>query len=209
LALPYSKYLGVLSRLSVGFYQSNDVVAIARELIGKVLVTNKSGFFTSGIITETEAYHQQEKACHAYNARRTSRTEVLFGLGGRSYVYLCYGIHYLFNITTGTKGEAAAVLIRSIEPRKGLAIMLDRRGLNQPETRLTTGPGNLTKALGISIKNNGVHLTKSKDLWIESYKKISQYQICTSRRIGVDYAEEDALLPWRFYLRNSKWVSKN
>jgi len=198
-----------MSRLSVRFYQSNDVAAIARELIGKVLVTNVSGFFTSGIITETEAYHQQEKACHAYNGRRTSRTEVLFGPGGRSYVYLCYGIHYLFNVTTGIKGEAAAVLIRSIEPHKGLDLMLVRRGFNQPETRLATGPGNLTKALGISIKNNGVHLTKSNDLWIESYKQISQSQICTSRRIGVDYADEDALLPWRFYLRNSKWVSKN
>lgn len=198
-----------MSRLPVGFYQSNDVVAIARGLIGKVLITNSSGFFTSGIITETEAYHQQEKACHAYNGRRTSRTEVLFGPGGWSYVYLCYGKHYLFNITTGTKGEAAAVLIRSIEPYKGLELMLERRGLNQPETRLTTGPGNLTKALGISFKNNGVHLTKSKELWIESCKQISEYQICTSRRIGVDYAEEDALLPWRFYTKNSKWVSKN
>jgi DNA-3-methyladenine glycosylase len=198
-----------MSRLPVGFYQSNDVAAIARELIGKVLITKKRRFLTSGIITETEAYHQQEKACHAYNGRRTSRTEVLFGPGGWSYVYLCYGIHYLFNITTGTKGEAAAVLIRSIEPCKGLELMLERRGLNQPETRLTTGPGNLTKALGISFKSNGVHLTKSKELWIESRKQIPEYQICTSRRIGVDYAEEDALLPWRFYIKNSKWVSKN
>lgn len=198
-----------MSRLSIGFYQSNDVVSIARGLIGKVLATRLNGVLTSGIITETEAYHQEEKACHAYNGRRTSRTEVLFGPGGQSYVYLCYGIHYLFNVTTGLKGEAAAVLIRAVEPLKGLAYMLGRRGLDKPETKLTTGPGNLTKALGISLQNNGVYLTEAKDLWIERYQQISEYQICTSERIGVDYAEEDANLPWRFYLKNSKWVSKN
>jgi len=196
-----------LSRLSVAFYMSNDVVAIAKNLIGKVLATRINGVLTSGIITETEAYHQQEKACHAYNGRRTSRTEILFGPGGRSYVYLCYGIHNLFNVTTGMKGEAAAVLIRALKPLKGLSFMLDRRGLDQLETRLTTGPGNLTKALAINLLNNGMHLTESKDLWIESYQLISENQICTSERIGVDYAEEDAQLPWRFYLKNTKWVS--
>jgi len=198
-----------LSKLSVGFYQSNDVVAIAKKLIGKVLATRINGVLTSGIITETEAYHQQEKACHAYNGRRTSRTEILFGPGGQSYVYLCYGIHNLFNVTTGMKGEAAAVLIRALKPLKGLSIMLDRRGLDQLETRLTIGPGNLTKALGINLLNNGMHLAEAKDLWIESYQQISENQICTSERIGVDYAEEDAQLPWRFYLKNSKWVSYN
>ncbi len=198
-----------MSRLAVGFYQSNDVVAIARDLIGKVLVTHINGAITSGIITETEAYHQEEKACHAYNGRRTSRTEVLFAPGGQSYVYLCYGIHYLFNVTTGMKGEAAAVLIRSMEPLSGLSLMLNRRGLEQPETKLTTGPGNLTKALGIGLQYNGVYLNEAKDLWIEQYQQISKYQIGSSERIGVDYAQEDANLPWRFYLKNSKWVSKN
>lgn len=198
-----------MSRLSVAFYMSNDVVAIAKNLIGKVLATRINGVLTSGIITETEAYHQQEKACHAYNGRRTSRTEILFGSGGRSYVYLCYGIHNLFNVTTGMKGEAAAVLIRALKPLKGLSFMLDRRGLDQLETRLTTGPGNLTKALAINLLNNGMHLTEAKNLWIESYQRISENQICASERIGVDYAEEDAQLPWRFYLKNSKWVSCN
>lgn len=185
------------------------MVAIAKELLGLTLVTNFDDKLTAGIITETEAYHQSERACHAYQGRRTKRTEYLFHEGGKAYVYLCYGIHHLFNITTGTEGEAAAVLVRAVEPIKGVSTMLERRKHKQVSSRLTAGPGVLTQALGISVKHTGVHLSQSNGIWLEAHPDGNNSQrIVSSTRIGVDYAEEDALLPWRFYLSDNKWVSK-
>jgi DNA-3-methyladenine glycosylase len=197
-----------MSRLPRSFYQSNDVVKVARALLGKKLVTRINGQVTSGIITETEAYHESEKACHAYNGRKTSRTEVLFESGGMSYVYLCYGIHNLFNVVTGHKGEAAAVLVRAIAPSEGMSAMLDRRSMDRLESRLSAGPGMLTQALGLTLKNNRASLTSNRSLWIEPSVEIDASQILVSSRIGVDYAEEDAHLPWRFYLKDCHWVSK-
>lgn len=191
------------------FFMSDDVVSIARQLLGKVLVARMGGVRTSGIITETEAYHQDEKACHAYKGRRTSRTEFLFHPGGKAYIYLCYGIHHLFNVTTGNCNEAAAVLIRAIQPVEGLKQMLLRRNHSKVETKLTSGPGTLTQALGISVKYTGVTLNNESGIWIEeSAQEYQPAEIVTSRRIGVSYAREDALLPWRFYIKNNKWVSK-
>lgn len=198
-----------MPRLSKRFFQLNEVVEVARALIGKVFVTKIDGLITSGLITETEAYHQSEKACHAYNGRRTNRTEVLFGPGGKSYVYLCYGIHHLFNVTTGVEGEAAAVLVRAIEPLDGVDYMLERRRMTALQTRVSSGPGKLTQALGVTVKNNNTCLITAEDLWIETYKEIPQSRIVASKRIGVNYAREDSLLPWRFYLKNSKWVSSS
>lgn len=197
-----------MSRLPRSFYQSSDVVKIARALLGKKLVTRINGQVTSGIITETEAYHESEKACHAYNGRKTPRTEVLFESGGMSYVYLCYGIHNLFNVVTGQKGEAAAVLVRAIAPSEGMSAMLDRRSMDRLESRLSAGPGMLTQALGLTLKNNRASLTSDRGLWIEPSVEIDARQILVSSRIGVDYAEEDAYLPWRFYLKDCDWVSK-
>ncbi len=195
--------------LNGDFFKKDDVVGVAQDLLGGILITNFQDRLTAGIITETEAYHQSEKACHAFNARRTKRTEWLFHGGGRAYVYLCYGIHHLFNITTGREGDAAAVLIRAIEPVRGLETMLERRKQEKIQPKLTSGPGMLTQALGISVNHTGVLLEKTSGIWIEEGTIAkSKKKVIASTRIGVDYAEEDALLPWRFYLGDSKWVSK-
>jgi len=197
-----------MERLPAAFYQTEDVLGVARSLIGKLLVTKINGVTTSGIISETEAYHESEKACHAYNGRRTERTRVLFEPGGTCYVYLCYGIHCLLNITTGDHRQAAAVLIRAIQPVQGLPHMMRRRRMEVLNTKVSAGPGMLTKALGITLRHNGECILNSKDLWIECYENCSSDEITVSARIGVDYAEEDALLPWRFFFKNNRWVSK-
>jgi len=189
-----------LSRLNKSFYVRADVVSIARELLGKTLHTCIDGVETSGIISETEAYHEQEKACHAYNGKRTKRTELLFREGGAAYIYLCYGIHHLFNVVTGPPEVAQAVLIRAVLPHAGLNIMLSRRKVQSAKANLSSGPGTLSQALGITTSLNGADLT-GKEIWVEDHQlEIHEKQIITGPRIGVDYAGEDALLPWRFYL---------
>lgn len=197
-----------MARLSEEFFQSGDVLDVARSLIGTLLVTKIGGIVTSGIITETEAYHESEKACHAYNRRRTERTKILFEPGGTTYVYLCYGIHYLLNVTTGGYGEAAAVLIRGIQPLHGLPQMLKRRKMEAIHPNISAGPGKLTRALGITLQHNGRSILHDRELWIEPHEIYNSGEIVASARIGVDYAQEDASLPWRFFLRNNPWVSK-
>ena len=197
-----------MSRLPLSFYQSSDTVMVARSLIGKLLVTCFDGLETAGMITETEAYHQDEKACHAYNGRHTKRTSILFEQGGLAYIYLCYGIHHLFNVTTGPAGDAAAVLIRAIEPMKGKSIMMERRGLDKLNTRISSGPGTASQALGLSVNNNGASLISSEVVWIEQGQPVPVDEIRQTTRIGVDYAGSDALLPWRFYHKSSSWVSR-
>jgi len=190
------------------FYKNNDVVNLAQQLLGKVLNCTHNGGLKSAIITETEAYHQCEKACHAFNGRLTKRTAPLYQEGGSSYVYLCYGIHHLFNVVTGPAGEAAAVLIRAVQPLQGIDQMLQLRKSKDLKTGLTAGPGRLTQALGISIAHNNVPLVPESGIWIESPPEPKPQQVVSSVRIGVDYAEKDAFLPWRFYLKDNPWVSK-
>lgn len=190
------------------FYQNTDVVYLAQQLLGKVLYCTHNGGLKSAIITETEAYHQCERACHAFNGRLTKRTEPLYQAGGSSYVYLCYGIHHLFNVVTGPAGEAAAVLIRAVEPQEGIHKMLHLRKSQDLKPTLTAGPGRLTQALGISVAHNDVPLVPESGIWIESPPEPKPLQVVSSVRIGVDYAEKDATLPWRFYIKNSPWVSK-
>ena len=197
-----------MSRLPESFYHCDDVVEVARALVGKKLVTSFEGNTTSGIITETEAYHQSERACHAYNGRYTQRTKILFEQGGTAYVYLCYGIHCLLNVTTGAQGEAAAVLIRAIQPLDGLSYMLERRRMTDIHPRISAGPGKLTKAMGVTLTENGKSIVYSQDLWIEAHQELPDPQIGISTRIGVDYAGKDSLLPWRFFLKGNKWVSR-
>ena len=196
------------AKLSKEFYTGNDVTLIARNLLGKVLCTNIDGVVTSGIIVETEAYSQRERACHAFGGKRTPRTEIFYNDGGISYVYLCYGIHYLFNVITNLSDVADAVLIRAIEPLDGIEEMLARREMDQIATRITAGPGSVSKALGIDKNHNGLALT-DREVWIEdrgiSYKKS---QIVASPRVGVDYAGDDAKLPWRYRVKDNPWVSK-
>ncbi|MEK6782123.1 MAG: DNA-3-methyladenine glycosylase [Bacteroidota bacterium] len=194
-------------KLEESFYQRKDVVKIAKELLGKVLITNINQNITGGIIVETEAYSFKEKGCHAYNNRMTERNKVMFEDGGRAYVYLCYGIHHLFNVVTNVEGKADAVLIRALEPILGETYML-KRMKTQSIKRVTSGPGKLTKALGIDRRLNGHYLLHGR-VWIEDYGiTFPKNSIRASSRIGIAYAEEDADLPWRFTVKGSEWISK-
>ena len=194
-------------KLEKDFYLRNDVVLVARDLLGKYLFSSASGALTGGIIVETEAYSYRERASHSYNNRRTRRTEVMFGEGGRAYVYLIYGIHYLFNIVTNVSEVAEAVLIRAVEPTAGVDHMKARRAIQRGGPQLTSGPGKLSQALGITIADHACSLLGDR-IWLEDRGcRPGKKDVVAGPRIGVDYAQEDALLPWRFYIRNNRWVS--
>lgn len=181
---------------------------IARELLGKSLFTRINGVVTVGIIVETEAYSWKEKGCHAFGGRMTERNKIMFDSGGHAYVYLCYGVHNLFNVVTNKTGKAEAILIRALEPQEGLIEMKERRGDLKSPFHLTSGPGKLTKAMGIDRTFNGKFLLNS-DVWIEDTGKIlSSRQIMARKRIGIDYAGEDSKLPWRFLIKGNAWVSQ-
>ena len=195
-------------KLTDSFYRRTSVVKIARELLGKVLFTNVNGIITAGMIVETEAYSWKEKGCHAYGAKKTNRNAVMFEGGGHTYVYLCYGMHYLFNIVTNETNIPEAVLIRAVQPVHGIDEMLIRRGNLKNEFHLTSGPGKLTKALGIDRKLNGKFLM-GNEVWVEDAgNRVSSSDIVKGPRIGIDYAGEDARLPWRFTLGGNDWLSK-
>jgi DNA-3-methyladenine glycosylase len=191
--------LKILSILPKSFYQRHDVVLIAKELLGKSIFSCFDGKLTGGIITETEAYAGvTDKASHAYNGRRTNRTEIMFREGGTAYVYLCYGVHSLFNIVTHLKDVPHAILIRGIYPTDGLDTMLLRTGKPKITKDFCVGPGKVAKALGIHYSHSGLDLC-SDQIWLEDKKLIVQAnEIYAGKRVGVDYAGEDALLPYRF-----------
>ena len=191
------------------FFLNGDVTEISRNLLGKMLVTNIDNQITIGRIVETEAYHgSKDKACHAYLHRNTKRTYVMFKEGGRSYVYLCYGIHYLFNVVTHAEAQPNAVLVRSLQPISGLDLMKSRR-LVSLERNLCNGPGKLAQAMGINKELNDVNLyQKDSQVWIGENAGEEIFDIITTTRIGVDYAEEDALLPWRYYIKGNPYISK-
>ncbi len=194
-------------KLSQDFYQADNVVELARQLIGKKICSQINGELTSATITETEAYRSWgDQACHANNNKRTKRTEVMFSAGGRAYIYLCYGIHHLFNVVTNVEGTAEAVLIRAVEPLEGISIMEARRNKKRGDFRLSSGPGNVSKALGITTALNGASLTENV-IWLEEAHEIPMGDIVSTTRIGVDYAGKDALHPWRFYHSRSQYVS--
>ena len=198
-----------IHKLPQFFYYNKDVVALSKSLLGKVLVTNLEKQITSGTIVETEAYFGvRDRASHAYSNKVTSRTRPMYMTGGICYIYLCYGIHYLFNVVTNLKKIPHAILIRAIEPLDGIDIMHNRRKINTKTYNLTNGPGKLSAALGINNKLNTVSLQSDK-IWIQKSKiKVKKKDILSSPRIGVDYAGEDAKLPYRFYIKNNKWVSR-
>ncbi|MBD0284416.1 MAG: DNA-3-methyladenine glycosylase [Flavisolibacter sp.] len=197
----------VHKKLPLRFYLRDDVVQIAKDLLGKVLVTNWNNERTSGRIVETEAYAGTiDKASHAYKGR-TKRTEVMYGEGGRAYVYLCYGIHQMFNIVVNRQEVPHAILIRAVEPIEGIDIMLQRTGKKVLDETLTRGPGNVGKAFGFHTSQCGVSL-QSDELYItDDGYQIKEHSIAFSPRIGVAYAGADALLPYRFYLKGNKYVS--
>ncbi|MCU0421132.1 MAG: DNA-3-methyladenine glycosylase [Cyclobacteriaceae bacterium] len=189
-------------KLPVEYYQNENVTDIARHLVGKRLVTGLNKQLTSGIIVETEAYSYRERGCHAYRGM-TPRNEVMFGQGGVAYIYLCYGIHHLFNVVTHRAGYAEAVLIRALEPCAGEDVMMARTG--SPLDRITSGPGKLTKAMGLTTALNGIALT-ANTVWLEDDGWHGQ--TLARKRIGIDYAGHDAHLPWRFVMKANRWVSR-
>lgn len=196
-------------RLNKDFY-AKDAVTLAQDLIGKIVVrtTNQGEIQTK--IVETEAYvGPEDKACHAYNNRRTARTEVMYKPPGYAYIYLIYGMHYCFNIVAAERGKPEAVLIRAVEPVKGLdAIKKERQIGNRPKTELTNGPGKLTQALSISKELNGVSLVTSDKLFLVNHSNnLIKNKIKSAPRVNISYAEEYVEKPWRFYLQTSDYIS--
>jgi DNA-3-methyladenine glycosylase len=199
-----------MSVITRDFFLRPDVVSIARDLLGKYLVTRIGGALTSGIICETEAYAGvTDRASHAFGGRRTARTEVMYAKGGTAYVYLCYGIHSLFNIVTHTEGIPHAVLIRGIIPAEGIETMLGRSGKDKFTKDSGIGPGKVSKLLGIHYSHSGLDMTgmpafgDSPAIRVEDRGIIVRPEaILAGPRVGVDYAGEDALLPYRFMVRD-------
>jgi len=197
-----------MQKLGYDFYNRPDVTKIARELIGKILITQFNGIITSGRIVETEAYAGvNDKASHAYGGRRTNRTEVMYQEGGTAYVYLCYGIHHLFNIVTNKREIPHAILIRALEPMEGIQMMLQRAGKTKADFTLTRGPGNVSRVMGIYTQHTGLSLLGSELFIATDNHRVPKKDIVATARIGVDYAAEDALLPYRFILSGSPYVS--
>jgi DNA-3-methyladenine glycosylase len=197
-----------LRKLPTSFYRQPNVLLVAKDLLGKLLCTNIDGHITTGRIVETEAYNGIiDRAAHSYNGRRTARTEVMYQPGGVAYVYLCYGIHQMFNIVTGEKDNPQAVLIRAVAPVTGLDVMLRRRGKKVLDKTLTRGPGSVGQALGITTAHTGMSLL-SDTIWIaDDGYQFTKKEIASSPRIGVAYAAADALLPYRFYVKGNLFVS--
>lgn len=188
-----------MPKLNASYYLNPDVVFLAKDLIGKTLCTRINGTHTAGIITETEAYAGvNDKASHAYNGRRTNRTETMYSKGGVSYVYLCYGIHKLFNIVTNVKDVPHAILVRAIYPTVGVEEIVRRRGAKL-SPHLCVGPGKVSQALGIDLLHNNLSLT-GQEIWLQDDGvRVNPSDIQTGPRIGVDYAGEDTKLPFRFW----------
>lgn len=196
-----------MKKLPLSFYVRTDVVTIARELLGKVLVTNFNGERTSGRIVETEAYAgESDRASHASKGR-TARTSVMYGSGGQAYVYLCYGIHQMFNVVTSVEGEPHAVLIRAVEPLEGKEVMLHRTGKTHMNAGVTSGPGKVGKAFGFHTSQCGLSLVSDKLFIADDGLVLQDSEVVASRRIGVDYAGDHAEWLYRFHMKENKFVS--
>jgi len=192
------------NKLKLDFYLRENVLEITNELIGKFLVSNMEGAITSGMIIEAEAYNGSiDKASHAYKNRRTKRTEVMYAEGGVTYVYLCYGVHHLFNVVTNKKDTPHAILVRAVIPTDGVNKILKRRMQEKVTKKISNGPGTVSTALGIKTAHSGISLSGNL-IWIEDRGiTFSKKEIITSSRIGVDYAGKDALLPYRYRLNEN------
>ena len=186
-------------KLTKDYFLTDDVVAVARDLIGKSLFTMVDGQLAGGVICETEAYKgTADRASHAFGGRRTKRNEMMYREGGVAYVYLCYGMHHLLNFVTNAADIPDAVLIRGIRPTHGTELMLRRTGNRKVTPDIGIGPGKVSKLLGLTVADNGLSLCGEK-LWIEDRSLVvPDNAILVTPRIGVDYAGEDALLPYRF-----------
>ncbi|MEM7161100.1 MAG: DNA-3-methyladenine glycosylase [Bacteroidota bacterium] len=193
------------TKLKRDYYSNEDVVFLAKDLIGKVLCTNIQGQYSAGIISETEAYKgPEDRASHAYGNKRTNRTEIMFGEPGFAYVYLCYGIHKLFNVVSGPKDIPHAVLIRGTKPLEGIPIMEKRRSMKSTKKNFSSGPGTLTIALGLNMHHNKMDL-EGDEVWIEDRNiPIKGSEIIQGPRIGIDYSGPDKDLPYRFLWKLAK-----
>lgn len=191
-------------KLPAGFYRRSDVVTVSRELLGKVLCTRVNGAVTKAVITETEAYAGVgDRASHAWGGRRTRRTEPMFGPGGVAYVYLCYGIHHLFNVVSGPADTPHAILVRAGRPLEGVRLMERRRRCAAGDKGFMAGPGSIAQALGITTRLTGKSLL-GETIWIEDHGiAVAAADILVGPRVGVDYAAEDAARPYRFRISDA------
>jgi DNA-3-methyladenine glycosylase len=195
-------------KLPRSFYTRPNVVTVARDLLGKLLVVpQKNGKRVSGKIVETEAYRGPlDRAAHSYGGRRTKRTEPMYGIGGTAYVFFVYGMYFQFNVVTNVAETPHAVLIRAVEPVEGLELMRERRA-GQPDRNLTKGPGKLCIAMGIDRSLDGADLLGDR-VWLEEGARLARKQIATGPRIGIDYAGEWVDKPWRFWIKDNPYVSR-
>lgn len=195
-------------KLARSFYEKKDTVTVSRALLGKLLVVaGGDGRRVSGMIVETEAYlGVTDRAAHSFGGRRTPRNEVMFGRAGHVYVFFVYGMYYQFNVVTGPIDHPHAILIRAVEPVEGIEVMRERRA-GIKDTGLTSGPGKLCIAMGIDRSLNREDLL-GESVWIETFRKFSEDQIAVGKRVGIDYAGEDAVRPLRFWLRSNAFVSR-
>jgi DNA-3-methyladenine glycosylase len=195
-------------KLTRAFYTRADVVAVARRLLGQLLVVpTRDGRRVSGIIVETEAYRgPEDRASHAYGGRRTRRTEPMYAPGGTAYVYFVYGMYHQFNVVTAVADVPHAVLVRALEPVEGLPLMRRRRGGVAP-LDLTSGPGKLCIALGIDRRLDRADLLGDR-VWLEPGRRVRPADIAAGPRVGIDYARDWAARPWRFWLRGNPFVSR-
>ena len=197
-----------MEKLPREFYLSTNTARIARRFLGKLLVVpGESGRRVSGMIVEAEAYlGVDDRAAHSHGGRRTARNEVMYAGGGHVYVFFIYGMYYQLNMVTGPADHPHAILIRAVEPVEGIEIMRDRRGAMK-DTNLTSGPGKLAIAFGVTRELNGADLTGDR-IWLEEFRKFPKKEIEAGRRIGIDYAGIDAELPLRFWLKGNAFVSR-
>ncbi len=205
-----------MKKLPRKFYTRGDTLEIAQDLLGKLLVVpTATGERVSAMIVETEAYLGAiDKAAHSYENRRTTRTETMFAVGGTVYIFFIYGMYFQFNVVVGAVGTPHAILIRAVEPVENIEIMRMRRNTksknpNQKmlDKNLTSGPGNLCIALGIDKTFDNEDLLGEK-VWLEDFKAFSDSEISNGKRIGIDYAEEFAEKPWRFWVNDNLFVSR-
>ncbi len=205
-----------MRKLPREFYTGDDTLQIARDLLGKLLVVaTETGARVSGAIVETEAYlGVEDKAAHSYGNRRTGRTETMFALGGTVYIFFIYGMYFQFNVVAGREGVPHAILIRAIEPVENIELMRERRiaksknpAIKMPDKNLTSGPGKLCIALGIDKTFNNLDLLGDK-VWLEEGQTQNRVEISVGKRVGVDYAEEYAEKPWRFWIKDNAFVSR-
>ncbi|MGB7202286.1 MAG: DNA-3-methyladenine glycosylase [Pyrinomonadaceae bacterium] len=207
-------------KLARKFYTRDDTVAVARDLLGKLLVVpDADGTRVSGMIVETEAYlGVDDRAAHSFGGRRTARNEVTYSAGGNAYVFFVYGMYYQLNVVCGKADSPHVVLIRAIEPVENIEIMHERRGAKKSEPgavatgsmadkNLTSGPGKLCIAMNIDRSLNGEDLYGDK-IWLENYRLFGNEEIAVGKRIGIDYAGEDAHLQLRFWVKGNEFVSR-